>query len=62
MAQRAVQPHDGAAEMVRCHVCRRDEPIVRCEDCGADLRNPHALVRVCDRCKGRRREARQSES
>jgi hypothetical protein len=67
VSQRGAQPRDSAIsghpqpvpETVRCHICHRDEPIARCEDCGVDLGNPHALIKVCGDCKSRRREARQ---
>jgi hypothetical protein len=66
MAQRGAQPRESRSagqsqplpETVRCHICHRDEPIARCEDCGTDLGNPHALVRFCDFCKALRRAAR----
>lgn len=50
-AQAATRGHSGQLQpppnTVWCYICRRHEPIVRCEDCGADLRNPHALIKVC---------------
>jgi hypothetical protein len=64
-AQRGAQPQaqpacrtDSPTGLAWCPICRRHEPIVRCEDCGTDLHNPHALVRIWNYCKAIRRVAR----